>query len=160
IKGGKSFLQMDSYPLLDLVQHALRSMGESLDPFEVVLEISPSLLVFCDSNGLIQILLNLLSNSVKYSKEEKRIVLTAKEEKGWIKIGIQDFGIGIEEKEMELIFDKFYRTLEGEKKAQGLGLGLLISRMLAREMGGNLVALPCEKGAYFEIHLKGGRVSE
>jgi len=84
--------------------------------------------VIGDETRLEQVLQNFLSNAVKYSPVNKKVIIHSEllpDQRA--KIGIQDFGIGISKEDQQLVFEKFYRTAESSNNFQGLGLGLYIS---------------------------------
>jgi len=90
----------------------------------------------------VQILLNLLSNAVKFTPEGGRItVSTSRLSGGLAAISVSDSGIGMSPAELTLVFEpyvQFDNALSREHK--GTGLGMPISREMARAMGGDLVA--------------------
>ena len=93
-----------------------------------------------DRDKVLQILLNLLTNAVKFTPSGGRIVIASSANDA-VDIEVRDTGRGIEPDQLEHIFEPFVqvgRTLDSEHK--GVGLGLAISRQLARAMGGNVVA--------------------
>lgn len=80
-----------------------------------------------DYNILLQVARIIISNSIKYSKEEPHLIFEAQENK----LIFQDFGQGIEEEDLPKIFDRFYRADESRnKKTGGTGLGLAIAKNL------------------------------
>jgi CheY-like chemotaxis protein len=87
-----------------------------------------------------QIIVNLLSNAVKFT-EHGEIVLSVKTEpEGRISFAVRDSGIGIEEKNLPVVFQEFHQIDSSHsRKYKGTGLGLPISRRLARMLGGDLV---------------------
>lgn len=91
-----------------------------------------------DTGRLRQILINLLNNSQKASATS--IKLTLRVNRGLITLDVQDNGKGIAGTEQPYVFERFYRGT-GQAKARGLGLGLTISRLLARAHGGDLTLL-------------------
>lgn len=95
--------------------------------------------LWLDRSQAIKIFSNLISNAVKFTSPEGEIVvLTAR--KGEIVEGtVQDKGIGIEKKDLEIIFDRF-RQLDGSptRRHGGVGLGLDLAKTLAKKMGGNI----------------------
>jgi len=98
----------------------------------------PGLAVFADAEKLRQIVLNLISNAIRHTPPEGRITLSAEQvESSTVGITVHDTGLGIAEDALERIFEPFVqldRTLTSDH--EGLGLGLSISRDLARGMGG------------------------
>lgn len=102
-----------------------------------------------------QIIVNLLSNAVKFT-EKGEIVLAAKmREDGMLTISVKDSGIGIEEKNVRLVFEEFQQIDSSHsRKYKGTGLGLPISRRLARMLGGDLIVESTfGKGSTFTLFL-------
>jgi PAS domain S-box-containing protein len=112
--------------------------------------------VVADSTKVEQILLNLLSNSIKFTDRGGTIVLEQFSVDGSAGVRVTDTGIGIPEDKLESIFEPFVqvgRTLTTGH--EGTGLGLAISRDLARAMNGDLtVRSRIEKGSVFELAFK------
>lgn len=99
----------------------------------------PSLAVWADPEKLRQILLNLVGNAIKFTPPGGAISLTGYVEDDRVCILVRDTGIGIPAEQQESIFDPFVQLesrLDGPR--EGVGLGLPISRNLARAMGGDL----------------------
>ena len=85
-------------------------------------------LVELDEEAVKLALVNLLDNAIKFSKDDKRIILTLKKQEKTAVVSVRDFGIGIPESEHKKIFDKFYRiegSLVHNTKGSGLGLSLV-----------------------------------
>jgi signal transduction histidine kinase/DNA-binding NarL/FixJ family response regulator len=126
--------------LRDFVE--LRAQAKGL---ELGLELAVSLprYVRADAGKLRQILVNLLTNAVKYT-EAGRIVLSAsmRVEAGrtWLDFSVRDTGVGIAPAELESIFQPFHQTAYGAAVGEGTGLGLTISRQYAQLLGGQLTA--------------------
>lgn len=99
-----------------------------------------ALSVRADGEKLQQIVLNLLTNAMKFTDRGGTITLTAEPLAELIRIRVSDSGIGIPEEKREVIFDPFVQVDANYTRTRdGVGLGLAISRDLARGMGGNLV---------------------
>lgn len=97
----------------------------------------PNLLINGDKKRLSQVMYNLISNSIKYSKENGTISIYFKDDGGYIYVYIKDTGMGIHSADIPYIFNKFYR---GEKSRNqniaGSGLGLSISKYIIEAHGG------------------------
>jgi PAS domain S-box-containing protein len=107
----------------------------------VVVECPADLLVRADSEKLRQILVNLLSNSVKFTPAGGRIEVACAREQDSVTITVSDTGIGIPEHKLDSIFDPFVQVrADLSRPHEGAGLGLAISRDLARGMGGSITA--------------------
>ena len=99
----------------------------------------PGTRVLADRDKLIQILVNLVSNAVKYTREDGEIVLTCARRDGAIGFSVRDTGPGIPAEKLEEIFSPFTQVGDPSGAArQGAGLGLAISRELARAMKGDV----------------------
>jgi PAS domain S-box-containing protein len=94
-----------------------------------------------DREKLQQIVLNLLSNSIKYTEPGGHVLLRSRLVDGAVHIQVRDNGCGIPSEKLETIFEPFVRLDIGlTRTTEGTGLGLSISRDLARTLGGDLVA--------------------
>lgn len=112
----------------------------------------PSLPVIeTDANRVEQILVNLLGNAIKYTVEGSEIRITTTATHHWVRWSVADEGPGIRPEQAERIFDIYVTGADVDK--QGIGLGLPLSRRLARLLGGDLRAIPREGGGLFELVL-------
>jgi len=93
-----------------------------------------------DEKRLNQILLNLLGNAVKFTREDGSVVFTVSRmpDQAVFRFQIEDTGVGIPEDQLEDIFSPFKQVGEHSRKIEGTGLGLTITRKLVRLMGGEL----------------------
>jgi len=104
------------------------------------LPVDARLTVFADREKLQQIVLNLLTNAIKYTAASGEIELRASSEEEGVFIHVRDSGRGIAADKLEEIFAPFVRVDTGyARPTEGTGLGLAISRDLARAMGGDIV---------------------
>ena len=98
-----------------------------------------SLVARADPEKLRQILLNLVANGVKFTPEGGRISVGAKREHGSVRLWVTDTGIGIPSDQLKHVFDPYFQVDRGpSRKFPGMGLGLAISRDLARAMDGEI----------------------
>lgn len=89
-----------------------------------------------DSDKLLQVVINLLNNAVKFSSEEKPINLILESGEGTLKIVVKDQGRGIQKKDLPYIFEDFYKGNEG--KTEGMGLGLFLANTIVRGHHGSI----------------------
>ena len=110
---------------------------------------------FADSLRVRQILDNLLANAVKYGRESGRIEVVCASADGLAVVEVHDDGPGIADQDLPQLFDRFYRADAVRKTAtHGYGLGLAISRQIARAHGGELsVSNAPAGGAVFRLTL-------
>lgn len=114
----------------------------------------PELPVMGDHGRLIEVLTNLLANSIKYSPPGSTIALRTRVEEGVILVEVEDQGIGIPPGELESVFEGFRRgSNAGEHGPGGVGLGLYISRDIVRRHGGELWASH-RRGGGTVMHLR------
>jgi signal transduction histidine kinase len=107
-----------------------------------------------DADRLRQILLNLLSNAVKFTDQGGVTVTTAVVDE-WVEVAVADTGYGIAAEDQERIFHEFEQIV-GAARRGGTGLGLPISRKLARLLGGELrVESQPGRGSTFILRLPG-----
>ncbi len=93
--------------------------------------------VDADPGRLERIFLNLLGNAIKYAPPESEVMVAAKLENGEIVTSVVDKGLGIAPGDVPRIFDRYYRA-KGDRKDEGLGLGLHITKMLVEAHGGRV----------------------
>jgi signal transduction histidine kinase len=111
--------------------------------------------VFCDPEKAEQVLLNLLSNAVKFTPRGGTIRLESRVANGVVRISVRDSGAGIPEDKLEVIFEPFVQVERNlASPSEGAGLGLAISRDLARAMGGEVyVESTLGEGSVFTFQL-------
>lgn len=114
-----------------------------------------SVFAFADPERVKQILVNLVGNAVKYTVAGT-VTLSVKETDDAIIVGVADTGLGISAPALQNLFSKFYRVKTSEtSKISGSGLGLWISREIARQMGGDITVESIEGvGSHFNLSLK------
>lgn len=123
-------------------------------PVELVLDIDRNFEpVSCDKRRIRQVLLNLVSNAIKFT-EEGTITLSAKNRHDEVLFAVIDTGPGISEEQLALVFEPFVQTETGIKHAGGTGLGLPISKQLVQSHGGSLtVESTVGEGSAFYFNL-------
>jgi signal transduction histidine kinase/DNA-binding NarL/FixJ family response regulator len=139
---GAAVLHPEPVALADALEQALRSLSHlALAKQQTVLtELPPDLPpVFADPEKLQVILLNLISNAIKFTPSKGSITLNAVPDNGDLVVSVQDTGIGIPESERERIFERFYQVADSLRREQGgLGLGLSIVRGMVELHGGRV----------------------
>jgi signal transduction histidine kinase len=84
------------------------------------------------------VLLNLLSNAIKFTPEGGRIEVGAKPVDGFVEVSVSDTGVGIAPEDQEAVFEEFRQVGTAEKKVEGTGLGLALSRKFIELHGGKI----------------------
>ncbi|HKM95968.1 MAG TPA: aerobic respiration two-component sensor histidine kinase ArcB [Buttiauxella sp.] len=132
------------------------------------LEMNPTLplphKVVTDGTRLRQILWNLISNAVKFTPKGGLVaVRVCYEEENTLRFEVQDSGIGIPQDEQDKIFAMYYQVKDshGGKPATGTGIGLAVSRRLAKSMGGDItVSSKPGEGSLFTLTIQAPRVAD
>jgi signal transduction histidine kinase len=107
-----------------------------------------------DRNRLKQVLLNLLTNAIKYTNPGGKITIRLKQKTKSILLTIEDNGRGIPEESIPYIFDKFYRVPKQEGDVPGTGLGLAIAKRIVESHGGTIsVESQVDQGSTFFLRL-------
>jgi len=115
----------------------------------------PGVIAWADRERVQQIILNLLSNGVKYTNPGGSVQLACSYDDVHVRVRVSDTGRGIAARDVKRIFDPFVQLLGGaHAPSEGVGLGLAISRDLARGMGGDItVTSMVGQGSTFELLL-------
>lgn len=159
VERGRVEYEIEASPL----DAALISVEELIEPLAQARQITctvrsecPGVSVCADAEKLRQILINLLSNAIRYTPEGGRVEVYCEAAGADVLIHVSDTGVGIPADKLEAIFEPFVqveRAYAGQR--QGTGLGLAISRDLARGMGGELTARSeLGHGSVFTVRLR------
>ncbi len=112
------------------------------------------LMLEADKQRFEQVIINLVSNAVKYSPDGQKVVIRAKDSGDHIIISVQDFGIGIAADQLKRIFSRFHRVENLAGHMSGLGIGLYISQEIVNGHHGKLwVKSTPDKGSTFFIEM-------
>jgi signal transduction histidine kinase len=103
------------------------------------------MIALADPGRLDRILLNLLTNALKYSPQESAVEVGAAASEGWVTINVTDHGPGIPSADLPHVFDRFYRG-QGARARGGLGIGLYSVRLLVEAHGGRVRVTPGRQG--------------
>ena len=156
LEAGHQDLELAPADLQALIQRAVVAAGEdSLRPISVR-RTSGLPLVMIDTDAILQVLSNYLSNARKYSPDGGAIRVTTRLVEGMVEISIEDHGLGIPAESLPKLFGTFYRVDTGDRRLiKGTGLGLSINRRIVEAHGGKVVVSSAGpgKGSRFEFTL-------
>jgi two-component system phosphate regulon sensor histidine kinase PhoR len=143
------------------VRQTLEALGRPLaqQGFKVDVTIAPDLPeVPMDADAVGQALANLVDNAIKYSADERLLVVDARVEAGELVLSVADRGVGIPAAEHARIFDKFYRVGAGDTQSRrGSGVGLALVRHVVQAHGGRVTVESAPgAGSRFALHLPAG----
>lgn len=135
----------------DIVTDNINDLDETDRTHEIEMELGFMGSIYCDRVRIGQVLKNLISNAIKYSPEDNRVVIRTGQRGRNLVVSVQDFGIGISEEDKTRVFEQFYRVSNAEAYSyQGMGLGLFISAEIIRQEGGEIwIESEEDKGSTF-----------
>ncbi len=154
MEDGSLKLNMNTELMDDMIAEAVRRMGRRLDGFTLDLRPSGSLLfVQADARLIVQVIINLLDNAVKYAPAGTAITIGTREEGGNVLVSVADEGPGIPEDQKPRVFDLFWsgNNLTGDSR-RGLGLGLALCQSIMKAHSGTIAVRDnTPRGAVFEL---------
>jgi signal transduction histidine kinase/ActR/RegA family two-component response regulator len=124
-------------PLLEEAYHYLKPL-EKVRDMSIVTRFEPGLKVRADRQRLLQVILNLLANALKYGPENTTVTFSAYRQHGQIRVEVQDQGTGIAAELRSRLFTPFDRLGAERTVTEGTGLGLVLSKQLLDAMGGEI----------------------
>ncbi len=140
-------------PLADECVALLQAQGASAQ-VSVVGAVAAGLCVQADRTRLKQILLNLLSNGVKYNRAGGAVTLRARSDGAFAVIEVADTGVGIAAAHLGRVFEPFQRGAHGQSAIEGTGIGLAVSKSLVELMGGTIdVRSAPDQGSLFSVRV-------
>jgi signal transduction histidine kinase len=158
IQSGKLMMNMKDFNFGPLLNTTISIMQETYPGYTIEHSGYADVIVHGDETRLEQVLINFISNAIKYAPDSKLIkVETSRTTDNALLVKVIDFGVGVSKEEQAYIFDKFYRTEDSLKNFQGLGLGLYIcADILSRHDSRYGVESELGKGSsfYFRIPIK------
>lgn len=148
----------DQIDLMDAARRASAMLGGKAQERDIRIVIPPegtSAPAVGEFRRVMQVLLNLLGNALRYSPEGSTVTLSLDRAQGFATLTVADEGEGLSPEQQQLVFEKFERL--GRSGDGGSGLGLYISRRIARAMGGDLTVDSAPgKGARFTLVIPAG----
>lgn len=166
LESGRMKLRRETLSLPELVTYAMRSMEGLSGRKGVLLEmdlVHGVILVHADRGRMLQVLINLLSNAIRFSPEGGKVRTTLREKDGFAFIEVCDDGPGVPAEERELIFEKYHRAeRDGGERGKGSGLGLAIARKIIELHGGRIALADKEegRGCCFIIRMAAGKAGD
>jgi len=144
IEAGTVGISTEAVSLGPLVEEAFQLMrpvaaGHDITLFEPVFtEATGAAYVLADRQRLTQVVINLISNAIKYNRHRGTVTVEAEEDEGRIRLSVADTGAGIDPDQLPRLFTPFDRLDAAASGIDGTGLGLALSRRLVEAMGGRI----------------------
>lgn len=164
-ESGRITLKLEALAPMQVLQNSVHLASVLADQMNVTLHIQETftdgspmldadLSIYADYNRLQQILLNLISNGIKYNHPGGKVTLSMMPvENRFCRFRVEDTGIGISEAYLSQIFQPFNRLAQEGSNIEGSGIGLSISKKIAEAMGGSLTPEPLEQGMAFTLDI-------
>jgi CheY-like chemotaxis protein/two-component sensor histidine kinase len=141
VEAGRMELDYTRFDLRDLLEGAVLMLREraATRRIDLRVEVEPGVAdVYSDALRLKQVVLNLLTNAVKFTGEEGSIQVRARRVGPQFHVFVSDTGIGVPEQDRDRIFESFQQGGRGASREEGTGLGLTLSRRIVELLGGRL----------------------
>ncbi len=155
IESGKLELRKTVFNLMDMVEDSVHDVSHTTSKLTFNIRGDFTGDIYADKDRISQVLLNLLTNAIKYSPEPGYIDVCVNKDGESVIIRVEDQGIGIDKKDHRHIFDRFYRV-EGksEQTYPGFGIGLfIVNEIVSKHHGSVFVESEKGKGSVFAIRL-------
>jgi PAS domain S-box-containing protein len=155
IQSGKLALHKKSFDIDSLISEVVSDFQYTTKSHIVEHIKSTKAIVFADKERVAQVLINLISNAIKYSPGADKVAINAYKDSKNVTVSVQDFGLGIPKEEQGKIFDRFFRVRgKKENNITGLGLWLYISKEIVLQHKGKIWIESTEgKGSTFSFSL-------
>ncbi len=155
IQHGKLEFDLKKFNLNELVKEIVKTMQDTSKKHTIVIKGKIRRTMFGDKYRIYQVITNLLTNAIKYSPHENKVIVQLTPEKNSAVVTVQDFGIGIESDQLKKVFNQYYRVTNSEEKTfPGLGMGLYISNEIVKRHGGKMSVISSRgKGSQFTFTL-------
>ena len=155
IKTGSLQLNKEEFKMNDLIEEIIDEIKHINPDYLIAFSNETEAFVYGDRERIGQVLINFITNAIKYSPASKKVTVSIFKKDGSVGLSVEDSGIGISKKDQERIFERFYRV-EGknEKTFPGFGIGLFIaSEIISRHNGTIGVTSEPGKGSTFYFSL-------
>lgn len=154
IQNGKLELNKQNFKIDELIGSVVADFQFITKSHAVERNGDSKVTVFADKERISQVLINLISNAIKYSPAADKVIVKSHRNGSDITISVEDFGIGIRKEDQGKIFDRFFRANSKKRTISGLGLGLYISSEIVKSHKGKLwVESAGRKGSTFKFSL-------
>ena len=154
IATGKLNLRMSKIELVSFIRSIQQEQANLIKSHKIVFDGQGACWINGDANRLERVLLNLISNAVKYSPDNSTIYLAVEKKESSVKVLVTDEGVGIPPEEIENLFLPFKRIGIGQDLTKGFGLGLFSVKKIVAEHGGKInVTSKHQIGTTIEITL-------
>ena len=139
-ENGTMKLNLQPELVSDAIEEALRHLDRNAAERKIVTDLQDDLLMArMDSALIVQVLINLINNAVKYTPQDAMITIGAKAENDMVLLWVEDEGQGVPEGDLDKVFEMFYTGVkQSADSRRGIGLGLALCRSIVQAHGGEI----------------------
>ena len=147
IKDSQLFLQTETFNLNELVKHTIDDIKSAYSQTNINLQTESNCMVNADRDRIGQVLINFVTNAIKYSPDDQNIKIKVfQTQADSVSVSVKDRGIGIDKKDQQNIFKRFYRVSgKNEETFSGFGIGLYLAQEIIERHNGQ-VKVKSKKG--------------
>lgn len=139
INSGKLVLNEQRFELQLMIKDVVEDLQHSTQKHNLIENLNCSGKVFADKDRIEQVIINMITNAIKYSPTSEQIIIHCSQYEGDIIFCVEDFGVGIAEENQQKVFEQFFRVSgEMQHTFPGMGLGLYISSEIIQRAGGRI----------------------
>lgn len=156
ISTGQITKSVTEFSINQVINESYGLLKPSFERKKIVLEVSilKLAIIETDYNMFSFVIRNFLANALKFSNSNSKVLVSSESKNDRIIISVQDFGIGMDEKEESMLFTPFFATKIGTSGEKGTGLGLVITKEFATSIGGKVeVTSKLGEGSIFSLIL-------
>ncbi len=154
IESGKLKFNKKYFSLEVVLKDVLDVMQQSNPQVKLIKKGTIGEEIYGDEMRIEQVIVNLISNAIKYAPESEEIHINTEQHDDEIFLSVTDFGMGMSEEHQKKVFDKFYRIEETSERFQGLGIGLHICQEIIKRHNGKIgVNSAPNKGSEFYFYI-------
>ncbi|MDE6201768.1 MAG: HAMP domain-containing histidine kinase [Clostridiales bacterium] len=157
LQSGVTEYKFDSTDLSEIAAAVLERFDvvRERDGIKLLHDIDSDAVATCDKPKIEQVLYNLIGNAVNYCGDDKTIILRVKKQDGGVRVEVTDHGSGIEQSELDSVWDRYYRSAHSTRTAVGSGLGLSICKSILTAHNAEFgIISKIGKGSTFWFELK------
>lgn len=154
IKAGRLEFSKHIFDLTELVKQCVENSSIMYPSYTIKKEFEENIVVMGNEERIEQVFMNLINNAVKYSPDNKNIIVRTASDNNRAMVSVIDFGVGMSEQDQKFVFERFYRVNGHDHLTPGLGVGLYIASEIIKEHKGAIkVKSKLNEGSVFSFFL-------
>ena len=159
IQAGNLSLNITRFDLVTLIKEVIDNLQSTSSTHKITQSNDTEpIMIRADRTRIEQVIVNMLTNGIKYSPGGESILVGVKQNKGEVRVSVQDFGIGIPKEDQKKIFSRFFRVDGISLTFSGSGIGLYISEQIMKRHNGKMwVESELGRGSTFYFSLEADR---